>query len=78
MRPKATKFVLLSDATLVKTICRRIFLKSRPKSSKSPLPVDVRRLKTSLHELPYNAFATLEPRRKLGRVNFRKDFWDFY
>lgn len=23
-------------------------------------------------------FATLEPRRRLGRANFRKDFWDLY
>lgn len=23
-------------------------------------------------------FATLEPRRRLGRANFRKDFWDRY
>ena len=49
--PKATKFVLLSVATLVKTICRRIFLKSRPKSSKGPLPVDVHRSKTPLNRI---------------------------
>ena len=49
--PKATKFVLLSDVTLIKTICRRIFLKSRPKSSKGPLPVDVHRSKTPLYRI---------------------------
>ena len=73
-----TKFVLPSVVTLIKTICCGIFSKSQPKSLKSPLPVDVRRSKTSLLKLPYTAFVTLETRKKLGRVNFGKDFWDCY
>ena len=24
----------------------------------------------------WRSFASLEPRRRLGQVNFRKDFWD--
>ena len=48
----ATKFVLLSVCTLIETICPRICSNSRPKSAKSPLPVDVRRSKTSLLKLP--------------------------
>ena len=43
-----TKFVLLSVFTLKETICSQICSKSRLKSAKSPLPVDVRRSKTSL------------------------------
>ena len=31
-------------------------------------------LKNNLHL----SFAALESRREVGRVNFRKDFWDFY
>ena len=42
----ATKFVLLSVFILKETICPRICSKSRPKSAKNPLAVDVRRLKT--------------------------------
>ena len=43
-----TKFVLLSVFTLKETICPQICSKSRLKSAKSPLPVDVCRSKTSL------------------------------
>ena len=42
-----TKFVLRSVFTLKETICPKICSKSRLKSAKSPLPVDVRRSKTS-------------------------------
>ena len=47
----ATKFVFLSVFTLKETICPRICSKSRPISAKTPLPVDVRRSKTSLLKL---------------------------
>ena len=43
-----TKLVLLSAFTLQETICPNICSKSRPKSAKNPLPVDVRRSKTPL------------------------------
>ena len=36
-----TKFVLPMVFTLTETICRRVSSKSRPKSAKKPLPVDV-------------------------------------
>ena len=42
-----TKFVLLSVFTLIDPICPKICSKARLKSAKSPLPVDVRRSKTS-------------------------------
>ena len=45
-------FVLLGVLTLKETICPRIYRNSRPKSAKSPLPVDVRRSKMSLLKLP--------------------------
>ena len=45
----ATIFVLLSVLTLIETICPKIWSKLRLKSAKSPLPVDVRRSKTSLN-----------------------------
>ena len=48
----ATKFVLLSVFTLIETICPKICSNLRPKNAKSPLPVDVRRSKTSLLKLP--------------------------
>ena len=48
----ATVFVLLSVVILIETICPKICSKSRLKSSKRPLPVDVRRSKTSLLKLP--------------------------
>ena len=41
-QPYATIFVWLSGLTLIETICPKVCLKSRPKSAKSPLPVDVR------------------------------------
>ena len=44
----ATIFVLLSVLTLIETICPKIWSKLRLKSAKTPLPVDVRRSKTSL------------------------------
>ena len=31
-----------------------------------------------LRQLPFTPFATSETRRELGRVSFRKDFWDRY
>ena len=48
----AAKFVLLSVFTLTETICPRICSKSRPRSAKKSLPVDVRRSKSSLLKLP--------------------------
>ena len=52
----------------ITTICRRIFFKITAEEFKNcPLPVDVRRSKTSLFKLLYTAFATLETRKKLGR-----------
>ena len=48
----ATIFVLPSVLILIETICPKICLKSRLKSAKRPLPVDVRRSKTSLLKLP--------------------------
>ena len=48
---EATKFVLLIVLTLKETICPRICRHSRPKSAKSPLPVNVRRLKKALLKL---------------------------
>ena len=50
----ATKFVLLSVFTLKEKFCLRICSKSRLKSAKSPLPVDVHRSKTSLLKLHNN------------------------
>ena len=48
----AAKFVLLRVFTLIETIYPRICSKSRPRSEKKPLPVDVRRSKSSLLKLP--------------------------
>ena len=48
----STTFLLLSVFTLKDTICPKILAKPLPKNAKSPLPVDVRRLKTSLRQLP--------------------------
>ena len=50
----ATEFVLISVFTLKETFCPRICSKSRLNSAKSPLPVDVRRSKTSLLKLHNN------------------------
>ena len=47
-----TKFVLISVFTVIETICHEICSKSRLKSAKSLLPVDVRRSKASLLKLP--------------------------
>ena len=41
----ATVFILPSVLILIETICAKIYLKSRLKSAKRPLPVDVRRSK---------------------------------
>ena len=43
----ATKFVFLSFFTIITTICPKIWAKTLPKNVKSPIPVDVRRSKTS-------------------------------
>ena len=52
-RLDATKFVLLRwDFTLKETICPKICSKSRSKSAKTPLPVDMHGSKTSLFKLP--------------------------
>ena len=48
----ATVFILPSVLILIETICPKICSKSRLKSAKRPLPVDVRRSKTSLLKLP--------------------------
>ena len=55
----ATKFVLLRVFTLKETICPRICSKSRTKSVKTPLPVDVRGSKTSLLKLSNFSFQVL-------------------
>ena len=47
-----TKFVFPSVLTLIETIYPKICSRAQPKSAKSPLPVDVRRSKTSLLKLP--------------------------
>ena len=43
------KFALLSVSALKEIICPENLVKPLPKSTKSQLPVDVRRSKTSLH-----------------------------
>ena len=47
-----TVFILPSVLILIETICPKICSKSRLKSAKCPLPIDVRRSKTSLLKLP--------------------------
>ena len=47
----AAIFVLPCFVTLIQTICRKGLAKPLPKNEKSPLPVDLRRSKTSLLEL---------------------------
>ena len=56
-----TKFVFLSNFSLIETICPKIWSKSRPKIAKIPLPVEVRRSKTSLLKLPGNVVTTSFP-----------------
>ena len=46
-----TRFVLLSVFTLIETICPKISANALPQNASSPLPVDVRRSKTSLLKL---------------------------
>ena len=53
--PWCYQICILSVFTLIETICLRICSKSRPKSSRSPLPLDLRRSKTSLLKLPRRA-----------------------
>ena len=48
----ANKLVLLSFVSLLKTIYPRVLTKPLPNDAKSPLQVDVRRLKTLLLKLP--------------------------
>ena len=48
----ATVFILPSVLILIETICPKMCSKSRLKSAKRPLPLDVRRSKTSLLKLP--------------------------
>ena len=70
----ATKFV--SVFTLKETICPRIYRKSRPKSAKSPLPVDVRRSKTSLLKLPiFRAPMRLGSRGPIWCLTQRRSFF---
>ena len=57
--PRATKFVLHIFLTVIETICPKMCSKSRLKSAKSPLSVDVRRSKTSLLKLPILKVNTL-------------------
>ena len=49
----ATKFVLPSVFTLIDTICPKIWARSLHKKAKRPLPVDGRRSKTPLLNLPF-------------------------
>ena len=51
----ATKFVFLSVFTIIETICQKIWAKPPSKNEKRPLPVDMRRSKTSLHKLTIGA-----------------------
>ena len=48
----AIKFSLLTFFSLLKTIYPRVLTKPLPNDAKSPLPVDVRRLKTLLLQVP--------------------------
>ena len=53
------QFVLLSFFTLIETIGLKIWAKPSSKNEKGPLPVDVRRSKTSLLKLPINVRLTV-------------------
>ena len=59
-------FVSLSLFTLIETFCPKIRLKSRVKTVKSPLAVDVRRSKALLNKLPifYSAYRLLSSDQK--------------
>jgi len=56
----ATIFLLPSVFIVIETICPKICSKTRLKSAKSSLPVDVRRSKTSLLKLPNNHVKAVE------------------
>ena len=65
---------MLSVFTLKKMSCPKCFSKSRLKCAKSPLPVDVNRLKTSLlkvllknNDRKWNLFTSHEATSSLGR-----------
>ena len=70
----ATIFVLPSVLILIETICPKICLKSRLKSAKRPLPVDVRRSKTSLLKLP-NVWKVTSTRTSWMSLNFYGNTW---
>ena len=70
----ATILVLLSVFTPTETICPRIYSKSRPRSSESPLPVDMRRSKTPLQlRNDLLALSLFEP-KKIGHFRVLKTF----
>ena len=52
-----TKFVLLSVFTLIETIWPKMWAKPLSKNAKSPLPVDVCHLKTSLLKKPWSGLS---------------------
>ena len=62
-----TTFVLPCFFTLIQTICQKGLAITLPKNEKSPLPVDLRRSKTSLLELLMNGL------RNIKRVSFKKN-----
>ena len=60
----ATIFVLPTSALiLIETICQKRFFKITAKSAKSPVPVDIRRSKTSLFKHPIFRRAPFLPTR---------------
>ena len=60
-------FLLPSVLILIETICLKVFSKSQLKCAKSPLPVDVRRSKTSLLKL-----LTSGKRRPFSQIKHKK------
>ena len=64
-------YLLLRAFTLIETICPKISSKSRFKSAKSPLQVDVRSSKTSLLKLCINN-NNVFPERVKCNLNLRK------
>ena len=64
----ATIFVLPSVLILIETICPKICLKSRRKSAKIPLSVDVRRSEASLLKLPLHGNRSLNALRSPSPV----------